>query len=172
MPPAGEAYGLAPGRSGRKTPTPELPCAPIGPRRYRPVIALVGCGEISVQHLRVCSGAGCDAAVLCYVMEEMARACRDAFFPRAEVCMDWRALPRRGDVEAVSVGLGIAKVNVASELAHGVRGRLQEQWGTGVNLWTPPAIAETRAVMEPIVEKRIRITGAAGKVTVGAAGPA
>ena len=63
-----------------------------------------------------------------------------------------------------SIGLGIAKVNVASELVHGVRTRLQEQWAKGANLWTPLAIAETRAVMEPVVEKWIRITGAEGKV--------
>ncbi len=66
------------------------------------------------------------------------------------------------DIER-SIGLGIAKVNVASELVHGVRGRLQGQWAAGANLWTPLAIAETRAVMEPIVEKWIQVTGAAGK---------
>jgi tagatose 1,6-diphosphate aldolase GatY/KbaY len=62
-----------------------------------------------------------------------------------------------------SIGLGIAKVNVASELVHGVRVRLSELWAKGVNLWTPLAIADTRAVMEAVVEKWIRITGAAGK---------
>ncbi len=68
-----------------------------------------------------------------------------------------------------SIGLGIAKVNVASELVHGVRARLSEQWGKGVNLWTPLAIAETRAVMEPVVEKWIRITGAEEKAQEGKA---
>ncbi len=64
-----------------------------------------------------------------------------------------------------SIGLGIAKVNVASELVHGVRTRLQEQWARGDNLWTPLAIADARAVMEPVIEKWIRITGAAGRVS-------
>jgi ketose-bisphosphate aldolase len=62
-----------------------------------------------------------------------------------------------------SISLGIAKVNVASELVHGVRASLSDQWGKGANLWTPLAMAEARKAMEPIVEKWIRMTGAAGK---------
>lgn len=79
-----------------------------------------------------------------------------------------------GDIER-AIGLGIAKVNVASELVHGVRTRLQEQWAAGANHWTPLAIAQTRAVMEPIVAKWIRITGATGRAaampTDSGAGP-
>jgi tagatose 1,6-diphosphate aldolase GatY/KbaY len=62
-----------------------------------------------------------------------------------------------------SIGLGIAKVNVASELVHGFRGSLTAQWEKGRNLWPSLAVAEARAVMEPVVEKWIRITGAEGK---------
>jgi ketose-bisphosphate aldolase len=62
-----------------------------------------------------------------------------------------------------SIGLGIAKVNVASELVHGFRGSLAAQWAKGSNLWTPLAIAEALPLMEPVVEKWIRVTGAAGK---------
>jgi ketose-bisphosphate aldolase len=62
-----------------------------------------------------------------------------------------------------SVGLGIAKVNVASELVHGFRGSLTAQWERGTNLWSPLAVAEARRIMEPVVEKWITITGAAGK---------
>ena len=62
-----------------------------------------------------------------------------------------------------SVGLGIAKVNVASELVHGFRECLTSQWGKGDNLWSPLAVAEARRIMEPVVEKWITITGAAGK---------
>jgi len=62
-----------------------------------------------------------------------------------------------------SVGLGIAKVNVASELVHGFRECLTTQWGKGANLWSPLAVAEARRIMEPVVEKWITITGAAGK---------
>jgi fructose-bisphosphate aldolase class II len=62
-----------------------------------------------------------------------------------------------------SIGMGIAKVNVASELVHGFRGSLTAQWAKGANLWTPLAIAEALPAMEPAVEKWIRVTGAAGK---------
>jgi fructose-bisphosphate aldolase class II/tagatose 1,6-diphosphate aldolase GatY/KbaY len=62
-----------------------------------------------------------------------------------------------------SVSLGIAKVNVASELVHGFRGSLTSQWERGINLWSPLAVAEARKIMEPVVEKWITITGAAGK---------
>jgi ketose-bisphosphate aldolase len=62
-----------------------------------------------------------------------------------------------------SIGLGIAKVNVASELVHGVRGSLTAQWARGENEWTPRAIGVARSVMVPIIEKWIRTTGAEGK---------
>ena len=62
-----------------------------------------------------------------------------------------------------SITLGIAKVNVASELVHGYRGSLTAQWQKGENQWSPLAIGEAIKVMEPVVEKWIRITGAEGK---------
>ena len=62
-----------------------------------------------------------------------------------------------------SVGLGIAKVNVASELVHGVRVSLTSQWKEGRNLWTPMAFGEAVKVLGPVVEKWLHITGAAGK---------
>jgi tagatose 1,6-diphosphate aldolase GatY/KbaY len=61
-----------------------------------------------------------------------------------------------------SVELGIAKVNVASELVHGYRGSLTRQWQDGRNLWTPIAMGEATRTIAPVVEKWIRITGAAG----------
>jgi ketose-bisphosphate aldolase len=62
-----------------------------------------------------------------------------------------------------AIGMGIAKVNVASELVHGVRASLTAQWAAGKNHWTPLALGEARAVLEPIVEKWLRVTGAAGR---------
>jgi ketose-bisphosphate aldolase len=61
-----------------------------------------------------------------------------------------------------SVQLGIAKVNVASELVHGFRGSLTAQWQEGRNLWTPIACGEAARTIGPVVEKWIRVTGAAG----------
>ena len=62
-----------------------------------------------------------------------------------------------------SIALGIAKVNVASELVHGLRSSLSAQWGSGRNIWGPVAQAEAVASLQPIIEKWIRITGAEGK---------
>jgi ketose-bisphosphate aldolase len=61
-----------------------------------------------------------------------------------------------------SVELGIAKVNVASELVHGFRGSLTAQWLEGRNLWTPMACGEAARIIGPVVEKWIRVTGAEG----------
>jgi ketose-bisphosphate aldolase len=62
-----------------------------------------------------------------------------------------------------SITMGIAKVNVASELIHGFRDSLTTQWKEGRNHWMPLALAAACAEMEKIVEKWIMITGAAGK---------
>ncbi len=62
-----------------------------------------------------------------------------------------------------SVGLGIAKVNVASELVHGLRQDLAAQWQAGRNLWTPMAVGEALRLVGPIVEKWVRAVGSAGK---------
>jgi ketose-bisphosphate aldolase len=62
-----------------------------------------------------------------------------------------------------SIGLGIAKVNVASELVHGLRDSLTSQWNAGRNLWSPIALGEAAAGLQTIVEKWIHITGAEGK---------
>lgn len=62
-----------------------------------------------------------------------------------------------------SVELGIAKVNVASELIHGFRSSLTAQWQEGRNLWTPMALGEAARGLAPILEKWFHVTGAAGK---------
>jgi len=62
-----------------------------------------------------------------------------------------------------AISLGIAKVNVASELVKAQRSCLLEQWGESRNLWVP--VAQTLAIkaMIPVLEKWLRITGAAGR---------
>jgi len=65
-----------------------------------------------------------------------------------------------------AVSLGIAKINVASELVRVVRERLLERWGARELLWTPQALADATDAMAPIVEEWIRRTGAAGKADV------
>jgi len=62
-----------------------------------------------------------------------------------------------------AIALGIAKVNVATELIAAVRGSLLSQWQGGRNLWVPVAEAEAMAAIAPVVEKWICCTGAAGR---------
>jgi fructose/tagatose bisphosphate aldolase len=62
-----------------------------------------------------------------------------------------------------AISLGIAKVNVATELISAVRQSLLEQWGTGKNLWTPIAQAAAMQAMAQVVEKWFHLTSAAGR---------
>lgn len=62
-----------------------------------------------------------------------------------------------------AISLGIAKVNVASELISAVRTSLMDQWNSGKNLWTPIAQAAAIEAMTKVAEKWLRLTGAAGR---------
>ena len=63
------------------------------------------------------------------------------------------------DIKRV-ISLGIAKINVATELIASVRESLKSQWAAGRNLWLPLAQAEAMQAMEPVVRKWIGLTGA------------
>lgn len=63
-----------------------------------------------------------------------------------------------------AISLGIAKVNVASDLIAAVRESLKTQWNAGRNAWLPLAQAEAIQAMAAVVESWIRRTGAAGRV--------
>ncbi|MGA2984793.1 MAG: class II fructose-bisphosphate aldolase [Terriglobia bacterium] len=62
-----------------------------------------------------------------------------------------------------AISLGIAKVNVASELVKAQRSSLLEQWGENKNPWLPIAQAAAIEAMIPVLEKWLRLTGAAGR---------
>jgi tagatose 1,6-diphosphate aldolase GatY/KbaY len=62
-----------------------------------------------------------------------------------------------------AISLGIAKINVATELITAVRKSLLEQWGAGKNLWAPIAQGVAIEAMIPVLEKWLRLTGAAGR---------
>jgi len=62
-----------------------------------------------------------------------------------------------------AISLGIAKINVATELTASVRGSLRSQWGTGRNLWLPMELAEAMRAMEAVARKWIALTGAEGR---------
>src|SRR5262245_3158861 len=64
---------------------PPLAYRPRDPKRYRPGIALVGCGGISKWHLIAYRAAGYRVLALCDIAIERARERRDEFYPDASV---------------------------------------------------------------------------------------
>ena len=62
-----------------------------------------------------------------------------------------------------AIALGIAKVNVATDLVSTIRESLRKQWNESRNLWLPLAEAEATHLIAPLVERWIRRTGAAGR---------
>ena len=62
-----------------------------------------------------------------------------------------------------AISLGIAKVNVASELVNALRQTLLDQWGARQNLWVPLAQAAAIKATAQVAEKWLQLTGAAGR---------
>jgi len=62
-----------------------------------------------------------------------------------------------------AISLGIAKVNVATELVTAVRNSLLAQWNAGENLWVPMALSRAMRDVAAVVEKWIHLTDAAGR---------
>lgn len=89
--------------SPRIVAAPQLPYRPHDPRRYRPGIALVGCGGISDWHLRAYRAAKYRVVALCDVNLKNARRRRDEFYPGADVTDDLAQVLRRDDVEVVDI---------------------------------------------------------------------
>jgi len=62
-----------------------------------------------------------------------------------------------------AIALGIAKINIASELVYAIRKTLEDTWKTGESSWLPHTLSEAMDAMALVVEKWIRLCGAAGK---------
>jgi tagatose 1,6-diphosphate aldolase GatY/KbaY len=62
-----------------------------------------------------------------------------------------------------AISLGIAKINVASELVNSMRDTLVEQWNAGKNKWLPLAFEPALGAMREVLRKWIKKTGAEGK---------
>ncbi|MGD9635633.1 MAG: Gfo/Idh/MocA family protein [Pirellulales bacterium] len=82
---------------------PTLPYQPRDPKRYRPGIALVGCGGITAWHLRAYRAAKYRVVALADVNLKNAKARRDEFYPDAFVTDDPQKIFRRDDVEIVDI---------------------------------------------------------------------
>ena len=62
-----------------------------------------------------------------------------------------------------AISLGIAKVNVATELVTALRESLQAQWAAGDKRWLTRTLADATAALAPVVERWILRLGAAGQ---------
>lgn len=62
-----------------------------------------------------------------------------------------------------AISLGMAKINVATDLVTAWRESLRQQWEVGRNLWAPLALAEAGKAMVPVIARWMRLTGAAGR---------
>ena len=74
-------------------PAPALPYRPRDPKRYRPGIAVVGCGGISKWHLRAYKNANYRVVALCDMMLDRAQDRRDEFFPEAAATDSFHEAP-------------------------------------------------------------------------------
>jgi len=62
-----------------------------------------------------------------------------------------------------AISLGVAKVNVATEVCRAMRDSLEGQWAARRNPWLPGALAEATGAIAAVAEKWFRLTGAAGR---------
>ena len=61
------------------------------------------------------------------------------------------------------IALGIAKVNVASELVHVIWQTFEDTWKAGQYRWLPRMVLEAMEAMTPVLEKWFHLCGAVGK---------
>jgi predicted dehydrogenase len=82
---------------------PSLPYRPRDPKRYRPGIALIGCGGITKWHLTAYKTAGYPVLALCDIALERARERRDEFYPDAVATDRIDDVLARDDIEVVDI---------------------------------------------------------------------
>jgi predicted dehydrogenase len=91
----------------REVAAPRLPYEPPAPRRYRPRIALVGCGGITASHLRAYRAAGWPVVAFHSRRPEAAEARRAEFHPEAATYTDYEALLARDDIDVLDIALPV-----------------------------------------------------------------
>jgi predicted dehydrogenase len=82
---------------------PGLAYRPRDPKRYRPPIALIGCGGITKWHLTAYKTAGYNVVALCDVDRARAALRRDEFYPEALATDDLQLVLARDDIEVVDI---------------------------------------------------------------------
>jgi predicted dehydrogenase len=76
---------------------------PQTPKHYAPQIGMIGCGGITVQHLRAYKAAGLTVSALCDIERPRAAARAAEFFPEAKIYDDYRELLRDATIEVVDI---------------------------------------------------------------------
>jgi predicted dehydrogenase len=88
---------------------PGLPYLPRNPRAYDPGLALIGCGGITPYHLAAYKRAGYRVVALCDINRARAEERRGAFYPAAQVVMNYEDILRRDDVDVVDIATHTAE---------------------------------------------------------------
>lgn len=81
----------------------ELRYRPSTPTNYAPKIGLIGCGGITIQHLRAYRSAGFQIAALCDLDLSRARQRAQEFYPEAKVFQSFKDLLREPEIEVVDI---------------------------------------------------------------------
>lgn len=82
---------------------PDLPYAPPSPKHYRPKIGLIGCGGITVHHLKAYQDAGWEVAAFHNRNPGAAEQRRAEFYPEAKVCLTAAELLGMPDLDVVDI---------------------------------------------------------------------
>lgn len=84
-------------------PAPELSYAPPAPKGNAPKIGLIGCGGITLHHLKAYKAAGWEVIAFFDPKPEAAASRRDEFYPDAKVCADVVSLLGNPEVGIVDI---------------------------------------------------------------------
>lgn len=98
-----DEYSLSAQSPHAKIAAPKLDYQPRLPQKYRPKIALIGCGGITAQHLTAYKDAGFNVVALCDVNIENAKKRQKEFFPKAKIYSDHSEVLNRADIEVLDI---------------------------------------------------------------------
>lgn len=98
-----KSYGFREVSATKSIAAPALPYQPPRPRRYRPKIALIGCGGVSAVHLRNYQQMDLEVVMLCDVDRSRAEHRAREFFPAAVITADYREVLRRDEIQVVDI---------------------------------------------------------------------
>jgi predicted dehydrogenase len=89
--------------AGKFLTAPKLRYQPPKPKRFRPRIGMIGCGGITKSHLEAYRSAGYQVVAFCDIREDAARERQQAYYPKADVYTDHRAMLARKDIDVVDI---------------------------------------------------------------------